>query len=544
MQSTMMQVPLSLNTLLDRAGRYFGHKQVLSRMPDKSLQPRSYADVYRRTRQLAQALRDQAGILPGQAVATLCWNHAWHLECYFGIPAAGAVLHTLNLRLSPEDLAFIMEDADDRVLIVDDVLLPIWEKVKPLLKGAAPRVIVVPYSGAALPDGLEDYESFIDVEASGYRYPVLDENAPAGMCYTSGTTGHPKGVVYSHRSMVLHALAACIPDLFSISCRERILVVTPMFHANAWAIPFSALMVGATLILPGPHLGGEDLLDLMELGQANLCVGVPTIWMMVLQSLENPTRQRQLVPGMRMLVGGAAVPLSMVERFDRLGMSICQGWGMTETSPLGCFTLIQPEHEAMPAAQRHDLVVMQGVPVPMVDLRIADDEGREQPWDGSAVGEVQVRGNWITGSYHGVPNDPGKFTADGWLRTGDMAVVNPQGYMRIVDRSKDLIKSGGEWISSVDLENMVMGHPGIAEAAVVSIKHPKWDERPLVVAVRKPGAEVDSESLREFLRPKLARFQLPDDFEWVDALPKTSTGKFLKTKLRDMFRDRASQTPG
>ncbi|HEX5805279.1 MAG TPA: AMP-binding protein, partial [Macromonas sp.] len=292
------------------------------------------------------------------------------------------------------------------------------------------------------------------------------------------------------------------------------------------------------------HLGGEDLLDLMELGQANLCVGVPTIWMMVLQSLENPTRQRQLVPGMRMLVGGAAVPLSMVERFDRLGMSICQGWGMTETSPLGCFTLIQPEHEALPAAQRHDLVVMQGVPVPMVDLRIADEEGREQPWDGTAVGEVQVRGNWITGRYHGVPNDAGKFTADGWLRTGDMAVVNPQGYMRIVDRSKDLIKSGGEWISSVDLENMVMGHPGVAEAAVVSIKHPKWDERPLVVAVRKPGAEVDSESLREFLRPKLARFQLPDDYEWLDALPKTSTGKFLKTKLRDMFRDRASQTPG
>lgn len=542
MQSTMMQVPLSLTTLLDRAGRYFGEVEVLGRLPDKSLYRRSYADIYRRTRQLAQALRDKAGLQPGQAVATLCWNHAWHLECYFGIPAAGGVLHTLNLRLSPEDLAFIIGDADDQVLIVDDILLPLWERVKPLLK-QVPRVVVIPYSGAPLPEGLESYEAFIDGDASQYRYPELDENAPSGMCYTSGTTGHPKGVVYSHRSTVLHAITGCMPDLFNLSARERVLVVTPMFHAMAWAVPYSAVMVGAQLILPGPHLGGEDLLDLAEAGQATMSLGVPTIWMMVLQALEQPTRQRKLVPGMRMLVGGAALPVSMVERFARQGMSCMQGWGMTETSPLGCFSLLKPAHDALPAAEQHAIVSLQGVAVPLVDLRIADEAGQAQPWDGVAVGEVQVRGNWVTGSYHGLPNDPGKFTADGWLRTGDMGNINPEGYLHLVDRSKDLIKSGGEWISSVDLENLVMGHPGVAEAAVVAISHPKWEERPLVVAVKRPGAEVDAASLRAYLAPKLARFQVPDDFEWVDVIPKTSTGKFLKTKLREMFKGRVSVTP-
>lgn len=542
MKSTMMEVPLSLNALLERAGRYFPDTQVQSRLPDKSIVNRTYGEVHRRARQLAQALRDKAGIQPGDAVATLCWNHAWHLECYFGIPAAGAVLHTLNLRLSPEDLAYIIGDAGDRVLVVDDVLLPIWEKIKPLVN-TPPRVIVVPFSGKPLPQGAESFESFIDGDASGYQYPELPETAAAGMCYTSGTTGHPKGVVYSHRSMVLHAVAGCMPDLFGLSVRERIMVVTPMFHANAWAVPFSALMVGATLVLPGPNLGGEDILDLLESSRATMALGVPTIWMMVLQALEQPTRVRQFSPGLRMLVGGSAVPVSMVERFARQGMSVMQGWGMTETSPLGSFTLLKPAHDALPAGQRHVIVSLQGVAVPLVDLRIADENGRAQPWDGVAVGEVQVRGNWITGSYHGVPNDPSRFTADGWLRTGDMATLDREGYMRIVDRSKDLIKSGGEWISSVDLENMVMGHPGVAEAAVVAISHPKWGERPLVVGVRKPGATVDGAALREYLMPKLARFQVPDDYEWVDALPKTATGKFLKTKLRDTYRERSSQTP-
>ena len=542
MKSTMMPVQLSTNQILDRAGTYFGDQEVLGRLPDKSTHSRSYREIRRRARQLAQALRDKAGIGRGDPVATMSWNHAWHLESYFGIPAAGAVLHTLNLRLSPEDIAYIMDDAGDRVLIVDDVLLPVWERVSPLLR-QQPRVIVVPFSGAALPAGLESYEDFIEGDATGYQYPAQDENEAVGMCYTSGTTGRPKGVVYSHRSMVLHAITGCIPDLFALSARDQVMMVTPMFHANAWAVPFSAMMVGAGQVLPGPHLGGEDLLDLMEQAQVTMALGVPTIWMMIWQAMQKPTRERRLVKGMRMLVGGAAVPQSMIANFASRDMHIVQGWGMTETSPLASVPVIKPKHLALPDEARHALRAMQGIATPLVEMRIVDEAAGVQPWDGKASGEVQVRGPWVTGAYHATPNDPGKFSADGWLRTGDIGTIDPDGYMHLVDRSKDMIKSGGEWISSVELENLVMGHPAVAEAAVVAIAHPKWGERPLVVAVRRPGAEVDGAALREFLRPKLARFQLPDDFEWVDAIPKTATGKFLKTRMREMYRDRVSQSP-
>jgi fatty-acyl-CoA synthase len=543
MKSTMMPVQLSTNQILDRAGTYFGERSVLGRLPDKSTYRRSYAEIRRRARQLAQALRDKAGIGRGEAVATMSWNHAWHLECYFGIPAAGAVLHTLNLRLSPEDIAYIMEDAGDRVLIVDDVLLPVWERVRPLLK-QPPRVLVVPFGGAPLPAGLESYEAFIDVDASAYEYPVQDENEAVGMCYTSGTTGRPKGVVYSHRSMVLHAITGCIPDLFALSSRDEVLMVTPMFHANAWAVPFSAMMVGAGQVMPGPHLGGEDLLDLMEEGQVTMALGVPTIWMMVWQSLSQPTRERRLVRGMRMLIGGAAVPVSMVANFASRDMHIVQGWGMTETSPLGSVPVIRSEHLALPKEELYAVRALQGMATPFVEMRIVDEVDGIQPWDGQSQGEVQVRGPWVTGAYHATPNDPGKFSEDGWLRTGDVGVIDAEGYLRLVDRSKDMIKSGGEWIGSVELENLAMGQPGVAEAAVIAIAHPKWGERPLVVAVKRPGAEVDDRALREFMRPKLARYQLPDDFEWVEALPKTATGKFLKTRLREMYRDRVSVTPG
>ena len=543
MQSTMMSVQLSTNLILERAGTYFGDQVVLTRSPDKSTFTRTYGEIYLRARQLAQALRKKAGITKGDPVATMSWNHAWHLECYLGIPAAGAVVHTLNLRLAPQEIAYIMEHAGDRVLIVDDTLLPIWEQILPLLR-QPPRVIVVPFGASSVDPCMESYEDFIAGDASGYAYPEQNENEAVGMCYTSGTTGRPKGVVYSHRSMVLHAITGCIPDLFSLSARDRVMMVTPMFHVNAWAVPFSAMMVGAAQILPGPHLGGEDLLDLMEAGQVTVALGVPTIWMMLYQELQQPARKRKLVKGMRMLVGGAAVPQSMIANFEEHEMHIVQGWGMTETSPIGSFPIIKPEHLSLPRDQQHAIRAMQGVAAPMVEMRIIDEAGSIQPWDGRTAGEVQVRGPWVTGSYHATPTNLTKFTADGWFRTGDIGTIDSNGYMRLVDRSKDMIKSGGEWISSVELENLVMGHPAVAEASAIAIPHPKWGERPLVVIVRHPGKDVAADDLREFLRPKLASFQLPDDFEFVDEIPKTGTGKHLKTQLRDTYRTRESKTPG
>ena len=541
MRSTMMQMPLSLNQLLEHANALYASREVVSRRPDKSLHRCNYGAVYRRARQLAQALQ-RAGIARGDAVGTLMWNHWVHLEAYFGIPAAGAVLHTLNLRLSPEDLAYIIGDADDKMILIDDVLLPVWEKVKPLLS-KPPRVVVFAFSGAAQGAGYESYEDFIAADASGYRYPQQDENEAMGMCYTSGTTGRPKGVVYSHRSMVLHAIVAALPDVLGASSRDNVLVITPMFHANAWAMPFSALMLGAKQVFPGPHMAGEDLLDLMESEDITLSLGVPTIWLMVLQALQSGKRGWKLAPGMRMSVGGAAVPRSLIEAFDQYGLTIKQGWGMTETSPLGSFTSIKPELIDAPADKLYAIRARAGLQVPLVQLRIVDDEGRTLPWDGETAGELQCRGPWVAGGYHKQPADAEKFTADGWLRTGDVATIDAQGYLRIADRTKDLIKSGGEWISSVDLENAIMGHPSVAEAAVIAVRHPKWGERPLAVVVKKPRKEVTPQELRQLLLAHFAKWQVPDDFAFIEALPRTSTGKFMKNRLRQDFKNWVSRTP-
>jgi len=543
MKSTMMGVQLSVNHLLERAGRYFPDQEIVARRPDKSLARSTYRDLHRRARQLAQALRGKAGIERGGAVATLMWNHAAHLECYFGIPAAGAVLHTLNVRLSPEDIAYIVEDAGDRIVIVDDVLLPLWERIKPLLR-TVPRTIVHAFGGEALPDTYENYEDFIAGDASDYVYPEQDENEALAMCYTSGTTGRPRGVVYSHRSMVLHAITECAPDIIGLSCRDRVLVVVPMFHANAWALPFAAVMTGASQIFPGTHMGGEDLLDLMESERITLALGVPTIWLMILQSLDAPTRERALVPDMRMLVGGAAVPVSLIAAFEKHGMHIVQGWGMTEMSPLGSISVLRPTHATLSAEEQYAVRALQGAAPPLVEMRLVADDATVQAWDDASAGEIQARGPWITGSYHNMAGDVERFTPDGWLRTGDIGIINRDGYLRIVDRSKDLIKSGGEWISSVDLENTVMGHPDVSEAAVIAVHHPKWTERPLVVIVPKSGRTVTQESIRTHLAPHFAKWQIPDDYVFVEAIPRTSTGKFLKTELRKSFGDYVSRTPG
>ncbi len=533
MQSTMMQVPLSVNHLLERGRQLFGEHEIVSRLADKSIVRTSYAMLYERARRLAAALVE-AGVKPGEPVATLMWNNTWHLEAYFGIPLAGAVLHTLNLRLSPDDIAYIIKDAGDRIIIVDDVLLPLLEDV--LARVDVERVIVVPTSGAPVPAKYVDYEAFIARDAADFRPPILDEDAPCGMCYTSGTTGRPKGVVHSHRAVVLHALSVSLPDCIGLSCHDSVLVVTPMFHVNAWGIPFAAAMVGCRLSFPGEHMGAEDLLDIMEGEQVSLALGVPTVWIAIQQALDKEPKRWKLRRGMRMMVGGSAAVPSLIAGLERHGLSIKHGWGMTELTPVGTLSWLKPAHQELPVEHQYAVRARAGLPIPLMELRVMGETGL-QPWDGESVGELQVRGPIVTGGYHNQPRDGDKLTDDGWFRTGDVAAIDPEGYVHISDRIKDLIKSGGEWISSLEIESAIMDHPAVAETAVIAVPHPKWDERPLAVVVKRPGAQVTAEELRAFIAPRFAKWQLPDDFIFVDSLPHTSTGKLLKTELRERFKN-------
>ncbi len=541
MQSTMMNVPLSLNHLLERAGRLFAGNEIVSRLPDKTLARHSYGEYYRRTRALAAALQG-LGLQKGDRVATLCWNHHAHLEAYFGIPAAGGVMHTLNLRLSPAEIGWIAGDAQDRFLIVDDVLLPLYEQFKHLQ--AFEKVIVFPFGGQPVPAGLSDYEALLaDADADGFAYAPHDENEPVAMCYTSGTTGRPKGVAYSHRSTVLHTLVASLGDFWGLRGTDVVLPVTPMFHANSWGMPYGAVMLGAKLVFPGLHLHPEDLLDLMTAEPPTLALGVPTIWMTLIQAYEaalkpnSPNHGRWKLPtGMRSLVGGAAVPESLIRAFDAHGIWILQGWGMTETSPLATVSYPRAELKGVSNDERYRRAALAGVPAPLVELRTRGDDGQDQPWDGHSVGEIQVRGPFITGGYHQVGSPEDKFTPDGWLRTGDVASVDALGFVKISDRTKDLIKSGGEWISSVDLENALMAHPAVAEAAVIAIPDDKWSERPLACVVLKPGEQATPEALNALLLGQsFAKWQLPERYEFIVAVPRTSTGKFWKLKLREKF---------
>ena len=541
MHTTMMDVPLSLNSLLERAGQLFSSNEIVSRRPDKTLVRHTYGEWYRRTRSLAAALK-ALGIEKGDRVATLCWNHHAHLECYFGIPAAGAVMHTLNIRLAPDEIGWIAGDARDRVLIVDDVLLPLYRQFADLHRFE--HVIVYAFSGQPVPDGFTDYDALIGAaDGAAFRYVDHAETDPVAMCYTSGTTGRPKGVAYSHRSTVLHTLVASLGDFWGLKGSDVVLPVTPMFHANCWGVPYGAVMMGTKLVFPGPHLHPEDLLDLITAEQPTLSLGVPTIWMGLIQTFDaalqadHPHYGRWKLPrGMRSLVGGAAVPESLIRAFDQHGIWLLQGWGMTETSPLATVSYPKAELRNVSMDERYRRAAMAGVPVPLVDLRLRGDDGQDAPWNGQAMGEIQVRGPFITGSYHGVPVSEEKFTADGWLRTGDVAAVDELGFVRITDRTKDLIKSGGEWISSVDLENALMAHPAVAEAAVIAIPDEKWSERPLACVVFKKGQSAQPPELSAHLmRHHFAKLQLPDRYEFIDALPRTATGKFWKLKLRELY---------
>ena len=521
-----MDVPLTIDHVVDRAERLMARGEIVSCRPDKSVTRTTYGDVVARARRLAHALVG-AGIRKGDRVATLMWNHAEHLEAYFGIPLAGAAVHTLNLRLHPAEIAFIANDARDRMLIVDDVLLPLYDKI--VAAGARfERVLVVGAAGEH-----ESYASFLDGAPLDAPLPALAESDALGVCYTSGTTGQPKGVIYTHRSTLLHSIVAALPDCLGLSRADTLLPVVPMFHVNAWGLPYLAAMIGTKLVFPGPHLDPPSLLEMMVAERVTVAAGVPTIWLGIRDLLEADRARYALQPGLRMIVGGSAAPEQLIRDFDRLGLVLIHAWGMTETSPIGTVARLTPELAAADEATRYRQRAKQGIPVPLVDLRVRNEAG-DVPPDGKTSGEVLVRGPWIAGSYAG-GHSPERWTSDGYFRTGDVARVDEHGYIQLTDRIADLIKSGGEWIASQELENALMGHPAVREAAVIGVPHPRWSERPLAAVVLRDGASCTADELRTYLAPRFAKFWLPDAFVFVEAIPRTSAGKFKKSELRAKF---------
>ncbi|HMD31294.1 MAG TPA: long-chain fatty acid--CoA ligase [Candidatus Acidoferrales bacterium] len=536
MRGTMMSYPLTLFSILERGGKYFPGVEIVSRRPDRSLHRTNFGEVYRRSRALAAGLV-RAGLRRGDRVATLCWNHREHVEAYFGVPAAGGVVHTLNLRLSADELTLIARHAGDRFLIVDDVLLPVYEK----FRASAPfeRVWVVPTSGEPLPAGWESSETLVAGGDQGFRYPEVDENDAAAMCYTSGTTGQPKGVVYSHRALVLHSLVISVADGFGIRQSDTSLVIVPMFHANCWGLPQAAAMIGTKMILPGPFLDPVSLLDLIDSERATYAAGIPTIWMGIAEQLENNPQRWKIPAGFRATSGGAATPEGLLRRCDRLGIELRSSWGMTEMTPAGTTAFVKSTLDDLPEAERVRVRSLAGIPFPLVEARVVTPQG-EAPWDGETTGELQVRGPFVAASYYNLPEAGDRWTEDGWFRTGDVAATDSEGYVRIADRTKDVIKSGGEWISSVALENALMGHAGVKEAAVIGVPHPKWLERPLAVVVKAavcPDDETLRRELMDLLAGKFAKWQLPDAIVYVEAIPRTSVGKFQKTRLREQYKD-------
>jgi fatty-acyl-CoA synthase len=522
---------LSLTALVERAERLTSASPVVSRRSDGSIRRATIGECAQRARRLASGL-GELGIGDGDRVATLLWNQTEHLELYFAIPLMGAVIHTLNPRLSADDLSFIACDAEDRVVVVDESLLHVLDSIDYGFE----EVIVVSDSGSS-PSGTIEYESLI-ARSDAMSWPALDERHAAAMCYTSGTTGRPKGVLYSHRALVLHSLVFALPDALGISSRDVILPAVPMFHVNGWNLPYTAALTGATLVLPGPRLDAVSVLDLLSGERVTFTAGVPTVWMAVLQALDAEPDRWDLRFLTQVNLGGAAVPVSLIESFERHNLPIIQGWGMTETSPLGTLSRLPADMETLGPRDQYEYRARQGVPIPLIEIRARDDSGELIPWNDQAMGELEIRGPWVAAAYHrGTGSD--KFTDDGWFRTGDVVRINERGSMRICDRAKDLVKSGGEWISSVDLENELMAHTAVAEAAVIAIPDEKWGERPLAAVVLRSGMQASPEELRAHLGSEFAKWQLPDRIEFVEAIPRTATGKFKKTELRERFAEAA-----
>ncbi len=535
MHGLMMNRPLLISALLTHAERHHGTQQVVSRRVEGDLHRYSFAALASRSRQVAKAL-DAMGLEKGARVATVAWNGYRHLELYYGVSGSGRVLHTLNPRLHPDQLVWIVDHAQDQVLCLDKTFLPLVEAVAARLSTVRHFVLMADRSHmpeASKIPGLVCYEDLIAGQDDAYDWPELDENSASSLCYTSGTTGNPKGVLYSHRSTVLHTFASALPDALNLSARDAILPVVPMFHVNAWGLPYSACMVGAKLVLPGPGLDGKSLHELFEGEGVTLSAGVPTVWQGLLAYVQ--AQGLKFSSMKRTVIGGSACPPAMMQAFEQgYGVQVIHAWGMTELSPIGTVGTLKGYQQALSAEQQQAIKAKQGRGVFGIDMKIADEAGRELPWDGKASGELMVRGYWVIDQYLKGQASP---LVDGWFPTGDVATIDADGFMNITDRSKDVIKSGGEWIGSIDLENIAMAHPAVAMAACVAARHPKWDERPLLIVVKKPGHELSREQMLAFFEGKIARWWTPDDVVFVDAIPLGATGKVQKNRLRDQFGD-------
>jgi len=536
----MQNQALSISSLIDFAERHHAEGQIVSRRVEGDIHRYTYKDAAQRARQLAGVL-DAFGVQQGERVASIAWNGYRHLEMYFGVSGSGRVLHTINPRMHPEQIAWVMGHAQDQVVCFDMTFLPIVKAIH----GKCPSVrhwVALCDADKLPPDtgiaGLLSYEALLAAQSGNYHWPELDENTASSMCYTSGTTGNPKAALYSHRSTVLHAYAAALPDVMGISARDSILPVVPMFHVNAWGIPYSAALTGAKLVFPGPGMDGKSIYELIELEQVSYAAGVPTIWQMLLGHMEpNGLRFSSLK---RTVIGGSACPPAMITAFnDTYGVEVLHAWGMTEMSPLGTVCTLKNKHLAMSEDDKMKVRLKQGRAIFGIDMKIVNAQGEELPWDGRTYGDLLVKGPWVMREYfQGVGDTHAVMPLiDGWFPTGDVATIDADGYMQITDRSKDVIKSGGEWISSIDIENIAVAHPAVAMAACIGMAHPKWDERPIVAVVKKPGAEVSREELLTFYQGKAAKWQIPDDVVFLDAIPMGATGKMQKSKLREVLKD-------